>query len=918
MVTLKKSSNRKPIEIMLAMGTDDHEILRCLDKTRNKLILSKEKLQNIPKTKNAAIEMICTFNAKSLLIIADWFKKNIEFEDSLNYSKSITILKNTPFELLSSEEFKMEWRSIFCAYCDSKTNEKINEFLKNIESTATPKIKNKPTTEVIKKVIDSKSNSDFSLSKEALIDYINKLKSNQEFISENIFLNLIDGIISAHFSIDDKLKKVKEIFIKEKSDLSIEFLELIETIEKKTNEKFSTRKGTTSKKAVDEFDPENNLTLAEVVNILPTGMFFAKVIGTLVNNQLVEYIGEESKEVYPQRGDIAAYPKTIQGNRYNGEIALWKIERKKTDKNAQYVITDLAFKVYEITSVPHSSNEPDNIREWMQNNFIQSGKSLPIFELEDGVLIKVPGESADLKYYNFEKPLDILKSVTEFQLNNGKRIIPAPLPSSKLKLDCSPAINSIKRILKLVNLQSEFPQFSHNQIISFVEFVKNQNDTPSIANINRALNELNNSINSRNFINLNIDELLKIPSIINDIDLKKKEIISKYEEEIKNARKDLKIIEEEKINLLSSISESKNKARAIENDLTKNIKQVFEKSKANGISTLSEIALFQSFLNPSVQNTELNNKKITVNNGDFLNDLVINKVLDTSKKTLFSIEQACFATGFSPDLFKIILASSAVCGAIGLIGRKKKLLMSAVGQIFANGVSCRVAVSGDIFSFSDLLRLPATVAYAGKSYGMCLGDFLKNQAEAQRGSVIELVGVNRAPPESFIPDLLEMVRSTTSGSSVAWMDLRGEVKSISIEAPVIVIFDFSTGPATFSFDKNLASEFAIVDTDTKWGNESNPESNIEIRPSMLTVDAIKELFNQNSTTIENRDLCDELARCFINLNILDAELLAKTLLFSGRPNQTENRSNSSEKFLLLSKAIHTLSDSIFIDTQKRN
>ena len=213
MVTFKKSSNRKPIEIMLAMGTDDHEILRCLDKTRNKLILSKEKLQNIPKTKNAAIEMICTFNAKSLLIIADWFKKNIEFEDSLNYSKSITILKNTPLKLLSSEEFKMEWRSIFCAYCDSKTNEKINEFLKNIESTATPKIINKPTTEVIKKAIDSKNNSDFSLSKEALIDYINKLKSNQEFISENIFLNLIDGIISAHFSLDDKLKKVKEIYV---------------------------------------------------------------------------------------------------------------------------------------------------------------------------------------------------------------------------------------------------------------------------------------------------------------------------------------------------------------------------------------------------------------------------------------------------------------------------------------------------------------------------------------------------------------------------------------------------------------------------------------------------------------------------------------------------------------------------------
>ena len=919
MATLKKPSALKPLEIMLTMGTDEHEILRCLDKTRNKLIQSKEKLQNIPKTKSAAIALVSKFNPKSILIIIDWFRKNIKFEETLNYVKSIKILKNTSSELLSSEEYKMEWRSIFCAYCDLKTNANIVEFLKDIESSSVAKSKkNEPETEIPINTINLQSSSDLSLSKKDLIEYINNFKNNQNFVSENIFLNLIDGIISAHFSIEDKSNRVKEIFKKENSELSIEFLELIENIEKKTNEKFNVKKGTISKKEIGEFDPEKYLVLAEVINILPTGMFFAKVIGILINNQLVEFIGEESKEIYPQRGDIVAYPKTIHGNRHNGEIALWNIEHKKTDKNAQFVITDLAFKVYEIKSIPHSSKEPDNIRDWLQNNYIQAGKSLPIFELEDGVLIKVPSESSDLKYFNFEKPLDILKTATEFQLKNGKRIIPAPLPSSKFKLDCAPALNSIKRILKLSHLQSEFPIFSNNQINSYLEFIKNQNDVPADININRVISEFSNSINVRNFINFNIDELLKLPLIANEIDAQKKKITSDYEEEVKSTRKDLKTIEEEKKNLISAIAELKNKARTIENELSKNIKLVFEKSKANGISTLSEIALFQSFFNPPLEN--LNNKEVKINkNIEFdLNDIKIIKTLDTSKKTLFSIEEACFKSGLSPDLFKIILASAVICGAVGLIGRKKKKLTSAVGKIFANGVSCRVAVSGDIFSFSDLLRLPAMVGYEGKSSAMCLGDFLQSQAEAQRGSVIELVGINRAPPESFIPDLLEMVRSTIFGSSTAWIDLKGDVKSISIDAPIIVFFDFATGPATFAFDKNLASAFPIVDTDTQWVNESNPESNDEIRTSILTLNAIKELFMQNALAIEDHDLCDALARSFDNLNISDGKLLANTLLFAGRPNQTENRSFSSEKFLMLSKAIHTLSDSIFIDPQKGN
>ena len=923
MANIKKSNTRKPLVIMFAMGTDDHEILRCLEKTRNKLILSKEKIQNLPKNKNAALELISSFNPKSILIITDWFKNNIDFAKLPPHSKSITILKNTPNNQLESEEFKTEWRSIFSAYCDVKTNEKINDFLKSLDVTIATNSKVNLGTENIVKELKVNKKSELSISEDTVQNYLKNLKLNNDFISDNLYLNLIDGIISAHFSIESKLNKVKEILKKENSDLSIDFLELIESIEKTKNEKISIKKGTISKKQIGEIDPENNLAVAEVINILPNGQFFAKVIGTIVNGNLIEYIGEESKEVYPQSGDITAYPKTINGNRHIGEIALWKVEHKRTDKKTQYVINELAFKVYEIISIPHTSKEPDNIREWLQKIYMQTGNYLPIFELEDGILIKVPGESIDLKFYNFEKSLDILKSVTEFQLKNGKRIVPAPLPSSKLKLDCSPAINSIKRILKFSSLQSDFPQFSHTQINLFCDFLQTQREIPQESNLKRAVEELNNSVTSMDFIKSSVEEIIKIPLISSELESEKNKILSKYEEDLKLNRKELKKLEDEKNNILTTINDLKSKSRGIELDLSRNIKQVFEKSKANGITTLSEIALFQSFLNPPTEYLKNNENKIITRNEpslNFLNEFKIHKTLDTSKSTLLSIEEACFYTGLSFDVLKIVLASSVVCGAIALTGRKKKLVTNTVGQIFANGIGCRVAVSGDIFSFSDLLRLPAIVTYAGNSSGMCLGDFLKIQSEAKRGSVIEFVGVNRAPPESFVPDLLEMVRSISTGSSVAWIDIKGNVNSVSIEAPIIPIFEFVTGAATFSFDKNLASEFPILDVDVKWGNESSPEKINEIRLSTLTIKAINELFEPTSDSNETGDLSDELDRCFNNLKIADSKQLSRTLLFAGRPNynQSDNRMNLSEKFLMISKSIHSLSDTIFVDPQKRN
>ena len=124
-----------------------------------------------------------------------------------------------------------------------------------------------------------------------------------------------------------------------------------------------------------------------------------------------------------------------------------------------------------------------------------------------------------------------------------------------------------------------------------------------------------------------------------------------------------------------------------------------------------------------------------------------------------------------------VISSAFVCGAVGLIGEKKEAVVQMLGTVLAGGVTCSVSISVDMFSMSDVFSSPALVKVGGGSIGMTFGEFLEMQSSLGRTTVVELVGANRMPPESYLPDLMNIFRPSSTPASVVWTGSDRNIKT---------------------------------------------------------------------------------------------------------------------------------------------
>ncbi len=72
-------------------------------------------------------------------------------------------------------------------------------------------------------------------------------------------------------------------------------------------------------------------------------------------------------------------------------MAIWKARYQPSDKPAQYVITDYLSRVYPVVALPHASDEPDAVREWLLTNYQPQNDTPVIFQLSDGVSPEITG-----------------------------------------------------------------------------------------------------------------------------------------------------------------------------------------------------------------------------------------------------------------------------------------------------------------------------------------------------------------------------------------------------------------------------------------------------------------------------------------------------------------------------------------------
>jgi len=892
--TKEKCPKKKPLAFMFWYGAETHELMNCFKDSKAKLIRAKAKAQNLPKSNEQAIDLLLSMPDAAMGVVRKWFQEKAKFDVVHEPEAAIEKLKVLPFSKIDSDEWKDEWRLILSLYSQDSIPESLINFLKSKDIQKNKSSMPVQSIPLLPIVVKEEERRGFFVTQEMVKSHHINLGKEQQKSDDNIFSALLTGVIAATQRDQVACENAKDLLNRTAGALGPDLRALICQFESNAARGGLRFRSSLSTEIMPDLDPERHNVVAEIKKILASGQFFASVIGMIVGHEFIELTPEEAKNLYPSAGEILAFPNTIPGHHHEGNTAIWRTERRDTEKQNKLVITAYLSRVYDVISVPHPSSDPDGLRQWLQSTYIHSSALSPIFELSDNVLVRLPGDLTDPNQFKFDKAIDLYDYLNAVKLTNGRRVVFGPLPAAARKLDCAPVTTLLKRLLKTHETGEHFPTFSRTQVQALCELAKTEEYDPVGAGLSRARERLESIADLKVNLNDVILDILSIPAVSKQIEVEKNSILQKFALEQSHHQLELEKLKAEKDKLASDITSAKKSLRAQEQNLSRQIRETFQKAQQEGIETLAQTALFGGLIGNRQQFQPRSPIEAPIF-GDKIKSIEIKKQLANLHDLNIAVVRAAYASGYSPQLIASVISAARSSGAVGLVGGGRDAIAQIICEILAAGVRCSISLSADMFSLSDLFRAPALVKVGEYSIGIPFGDFLDAQSALGRTSVVELVGANRLPPESYLPDLVDLLQPTSKLSCIAWKSSDGRVKTTMLNSPVVLILGFVSGKSTFPFMDPLSIHLPIWNVDIPWYDENEADKSVSIKPSHMLSLTWSELWYPSEGTadmpVSNLDEKARLSMILRKFNCEDSDILAQALLEAGRPGCTINLNN---------------------------
>jgi len=842
----KKSIISDRLSQMYSFGTESHELIRCLQECKQRLTRNGAKADNLPKGPEKRLHFLRTLPPKAKLVVSDWLRENLTFSEQNDPQIVLRDLLEAESNAEDIELCKPLWRTILGFYISSDCPEIITKFL-NGEEIDLPQhgVSDSSTINFIDEDIEHC----------ALISQGKEIPKPERTIP--LFVGgLVDALRGTRTADNRWRTKLSEHSLPMARKLG----ELIDQFEASYDLK--TMDGTSVIQAPPVVSKEIDSSMDEVIFIgkvlalTATGAFFVMPISLLINGNLRDLPEELVKDLFPHGGEAIGFESYFSKKFTRGEIAIWKARYQPSDKPAQYVITHYLSRVYPVVALPHASDEPDAVREWLLTRYQPQNDTAVIFHLSDGVSLRLTGDLSDPKKYDFDMPLESYRQVPQTLLGSHALRVITELPQVSKKYDCAEASTWIKRLLKRTGSAKDFPQFSKGQLQNLTHFIA-EHESDNEASYLRAVSHLEQIADTRSFLNDTTQQLLALPEVEAQINIEKQEILTRYEEEQYQIKQSIKVLSEKKIQLENEIDDQKkklkketdriNKAlRQQENELEQRIKKTFEAASQAGIETLAQTALLRAIIkNETVQEQAAQRRIAPESVAESANSnfpLAETNALTRKHQLSSAIEKQALATGLSESLLSSLIAAASVTPVVGLMGKQTKETIASLANLLAGNVWGEVSVHSDHFSFSDLMNSPTLIRLYGDTNTMTLGDFLTHQQEAGLASIVELRGFNRTPPETLLPELLECLFRTRHPAACSWTDRRQALRHLPIRHPILFLLTFTTGKSTFPLQAPLAYQLPLFLAENIWSDERPFEQNTDITPSRITLELWKTIY----------------------------------------------------------------------------
>lgn len=921
---MKKRTNplSTAMHLMFFLGTEPHEISRCLTKCRTQLIAKGAKAGNLPKGLEQEVLFVCQLGANPLNVVRNWFVTNCTFDELPDASDALCEVEGIRYTDIEAAEKSMPiWRSLLGAFVNpdcpaaveaflrpeetlkqpaanarsiSKkivTVKKIDREIKHIRSngkvplvvTETPD-QSTPSSSIItvgdsnRKIRSRRDRSVISEGDPIALERRNKNTSPSVSGERQPPLRPEAGLAGASDQVGHKtamssvlnapkLKRARSKAIEPES--SVERLPLAPApdsgrlVSGRTEplvDSVGFKVGQPLKLGAHSIEnPEEYPILGVCTKQLPTGQFFIRIVAIMVNDDVIELTQDEAKRLFPTTGDATCFADQSHSHSYvQDQFVITKVEHHETTKSTQFSVKGLWSMVHEVVQIPHDSTETERVTYWLQEIYETNPAVRPIFQLSDGVIIRLNGDITNPRKANFEIPFDGFISHPAI-LWRGRMLVMKPLPAPDFKYDCTPLATAIKRVFKARSELVDFPTITKAQLQMLADFVTKDGRDNSVKNsAMRAKNHLGEIFEIKELLDETVSCLLKLPEIEEQLQHEKKKILDGFKVdaeasnlEISNLRKEIKALKAE-------VDRKKQTIKSQSGELSREIGKAFQRASEEGVKTLANAALFSALLSSRASNlgtSDIALKEISRSGGSLTVDMPQEVALTPAqnlvsiKELLRALDIKAFAQGLSLSVMKSMIAAAASTGIVGLVGSRQRVFAAALGSILAEGCACSVSISGDMFGLSDLLSAPAILPNS-TSQGLSLGEFLEQQQRVDKFSFVVLRGFNRAPPESFLPELLDVAGYADGARAMGWTDRSGRIRTIRFAQPVVFVLDFVAGRSSFPLVPPLAYEIPVIDTDAEWGDEAEPDPIIKSTPSYIAPSAWASLAGSGQDTAD--------------------------------------------------------------------
>ncbi len=767
----------------------DDELRQFFSTNRARLIMKGAKVQNLPRGGEARITAMLNLPEPTESIVQNWFSENLSLIEPENVDEIVETysLYEDSTESLSENDAKRFARSCLIHLFSDSLSGKLLSFLRSSpdgsgqDSDLEQASEEEPLT-VQKNVNRDDSFSDPNLSR-ALIAVFEGKDPDEYLVNQpQGIANFLSGLYfikqGESEGTQNSLETLCDLDLNEISNILFEY-------SKSVAKKKSTSKPAPSGVQIiqldnlDEplFDLDRDQIVGKCTKDSPATAVFVQPFA--VHSWDGRLLSLEDKEIrrslFPNSGDVQAftgkhYPKQPKKH----ELGIWHIDRNEpgnADHFTNYHLKSTKTLVYELQLVPFNSADYDSVREYIKEQFSQSGlnQTAPyLFQLRDGLILGCPQGKDLVRDDGFDEGMPCWRSLEAFRFE-GRLHVLGPLPAHEV-YECSTLASTVKKFFK--SNKDDPDNLSKAQQRRLLEWINTSEGHQNDSRRARLLEELEYIDNHDGGIDTLLEQAMTHERVKAKIDQEIQKIVELRINEKSELLDELEKIRKQSAELKKANSTQEKHLKALPSSINKAVKESLKKAKEDVLDTLGQVVIYDALINKPENNDKpsqsIDNDQIanSFRSKEHDNELLTNtlKSIGLSSKHAAALERAG----------QVVLDAGLVLIVEGIAAR---LIAEAWGSKDKSGClifDCGIGVTG--------------------------GHLFKNDFDSENSSVV-ILDANLSPLDVYARHLIDLVQQRLA--------VHEQTKRPSI------ILSLSDGVAGLPLSKNIEALSVRISLDKK-------------------------------------------------------------------------------------------------------